>query len=37
MIGSTESFNPELNKLQFTSMNKGLNPNDQEKKNWWKF
>lgn len=32
MIGSTESFNPELNKLQFTSMNKGLNPEEQEKK-----
>lgn len=35
MIGSTESFNPELNKLQFTSMNKGLNPD--KKKNKWKF
>lgn len=33
IIGSTESFYPELNKLQFTSMNKGLNPEEQEKKN----
>lgn len=31
MIGSTGSFNPELNKLQFTSMNKGLNQGEKKK------
>lgn len=33
MMGSTESFNPELNGLKFTPINKGLNPIDGAKKN----
>ena len=32
MMGSTESFNPQLNKLQFSSINKGLDKNEEDKK-----
>lgn len=32
MMGSTESFNPELNGLKFIPITKGLNPKEEEKK-----
>lgn len=32
MMGSTECFNPQLNELKFSSINSGLDKNEQEKK-----